>query len=61
MTDQERSQAWHKIHALWSEIDYFMQERDSKGETVNAKHAWDMIIKHIRRELADTKEILKSK
>jgi hypothetical protein len=47
-----------KIHSLWSSIEYLINERDSKPETVQAKHAWDMILKHISRELLDVKEML---
>jgi hypothetical protein len=61
VTDKERSDTWNKVHRLWSELDYFIQERDSKCETVMAKHAWDMILKHLRRELADVKEMLREK
>lgn len=61
MTNKERSDVWYKVHSLWSSLDYFIKERDSKPETVNAKHAWDMILKHIVRELADVKEMLKDK
>lgn len=50
--------AWMKIHSLESKIQYLQDERNSKPEQVNAKHAWDMILCYILRELSDVKEIL---
>jgi hypothetical protein len=61
MTSREHSDAWYKVHSLWSNLDYFIKERDSKPETVSAKHAWDMILKHVVRELSDVKELLRDK
>ena len=49
---------WHKIHSLLCDIEYLQQERDSKPETVQCKHAWDMILAHICRELKDCKEMV---
>lgn len=52
---------WDKLHSLDCDIDYLLQERDSKPEQVKAKHAWDMILLHILRELRDCKDMLKEK
>lgn len=46
---------WDKLHSLESDLSYLMDERDSKPETVNSKHAWDMILLHIIREIGDAK------
>lgn len=47
-----------KAHRLQCDLDYLLQERDSKPERVNAKHAWDMILRHSIRELQDIKELV---
>ena len=52
-------EAWNKLHNLMCDLDYFIQERDSRPETVNSKHAWDMILGYILREIKDVKELLK--
>lgn len=49
---------WGKVHRLQCDLDYLLQERDSKPEQVNAKHAWDMILLHSIRELQDIKELV---
>lgn len=49
---------WGKAHRLQCDLDYLLQERDSKPEQVNAKHAWDMILRHSIRELQDIKELV---
>lgn len=50
--------AWEKAYRLQCDLDYLLQERDSKPEQVNAKHAWDMILRHSIRELQDIKELV---
>lgn len=49
---------WAKAHRLQCDLDYLLQERDSKPEQVNAKHAWDMILRYSVRELQDIKELI---
>ena len=49
---------WAKAHRLQCDFDYLLQERDSKPEQVNAKHAWDMILRYSIRELQDIKELV---
>lgn len=49
---------WAKAHRLQCDLDYLLQERDSKPEQVNAKHAWDMILRYSIRELQDIKELV---
>ena len=49
---------WGKVHRLQCDLDYLLQERDSKPEQVNAKHAWDMILRYSIRELQDIKELV---
>ena len=49
---------WDKIHALESILEYFLEERNSKPEVVKSKHAWDMILLHICRELSDCKAMI---
>lgn len=49
---------WEKVHRLQCDLDYLLQERDSKSEQVNAKHAWDMILRYSIRELQDIKELV---
>lgn len=49
---------WDKLHSLGCDIDYLLQERDSKPEQVKAKHAWDIILLHILREIKDCKDVL---
>lgn len=59
MDERKRHEAWEKLHRLECQIDYLQRERDSLPEQVNAKHAWDMILCHILRELSDVKELIK--
>lgn len=49
--------AWEKAHRLQCDLDYLLQERDSKPEQVNAKHAWDMILQYAILQLQDIKEL----
>ena len=51
--------AWDQLHSLLCNLEYFIQERDSRPETVNSKHAWDMILAYVAREIKDVKELLK--
>lgn len=53
-------EVWDKLHSLDCDIDYLMQERDSKPEQVKAKHAWDMILLYILREIRDCKKMVSS-
>lgn len=50
--------AWDKLHSLECDLAYLLDERDSKPETVNSKHAWDMILGYVMREVNDVKEYL---
>lgn len=55
---KSNQEVWSKLHSLECNVSYFLEERHSRPETVNSKHAWDMILMHIKRELSDTKDML---
>ncbi len=59
MDEKKRHEAWGKIHSLQCKIQYLQDERSNRGEQVSAKHAWDMILFYILRELSDVKELIK--
>ena len=59
MAEKEVKEMWDKLHSLDCDIDYLLQERDSKPEQVKAKHAWDMILSYILREIKDVKQLVK--
>lgn len=44
--------AWHIAHGLQCDIDYYLSETNSKRVDL-PKHALDMMLKHIHRELDD--------
>jgi hypothetical protein len=54
---KEKETPWAKLHILQCDIDYYLQDVNSK-EIVPAKHGLDMIFKHISRELQDVKDVL---
>ena len=51
--------AWGIAHSLETEIDYYLQETNSKN-IVPTKHGLDMMLKHILSEIAHIKEMTKS-
>jgi len=51
IVEKDLQKIWQKTHILWSQLDYLIQERDSRPEPVQSKHAWDMILQHICTEI----------
>ncbi len=52
------SKAWSILHSLETDLQYYMDETNSKN-IVPPKHALDMMLKHVLRELYDTKQYLR--
>lgn len=53
----DKRKAWGIAHFLQCDIEYYLGEVNSKN-IVLPKHALDMILKHIHRELDDIKILL---
>ena len=56
MTNEKQS-PWNKLHTVSCDVSYYLQEVDST-KIVPSKHALDMMLKYILREIEDVKTIL---
>lgn len=52
----DKQSAWDVLNSLQSDLDYFLQDTDSKGNQELPKHALDMMIKRTVCELQRAKD-----